>query len=184
MTTLILVTFALAVGIYLGFLLGFSRAMQKAAVKIQRTPRSGVAKIVVGLGCAVLLGALISLVHTWRFTRVAQRAVGEVVAMRGTTDTENGGISYAPTFRFQDAGGSQHTVSSTLYSSPPEFQLGDRVQVLYRSDDPGVARIDSYWQVWGLASVLGILGAVTSVGGLAVLNWPCVLVRFRGQRAV
>lgn len=185
MGTLILIIVVLIAGIsfgfMLGFMLGFSRAMREAASRIHGSQRPTIAKLVIGLGCAAMVGALAATLHTWHFTRVAHRTDGAVIEMRTQTDKDSGSVSYAPTFRFQDASGIQHTVSSSFYSSPPEFHVGDAVTVLYRSDDPQTARIDSYWQVWGLPSLLGIIGSIQLPVGLIVLFWPRITARFRGQ---
>ena len=179
MGILILIFVVLVAGISFGFMLGFSRAIREAASKVHGTRRPVIAKIFIGLGCAALVGALATTVHTWNFTRIAQRTTGTVIEMRQQTDKDSGSVSYAPTFRFQDATGMQRTVSSSLYSSPPEFHVGDSVTVLYRGDDPQTARIDSYWQVWGLPSLLGIIGSIELPVGLVVLFWPKITARFR-----
>ncbi len=181
MGTLILIIVVLIAGISFGFMLGFSRAMREAASRIHGTKRPTIAKLVIGFGCAALVGALATTLHTLHFTRVAQRTSGTVIEMREQADKDSGSVSYAPTFRFQDASGTPHTVSSSFYSSPPEFHVGDTVTVLYRSDDPQTARIDSYWQVWGLPSLLGIIGSIQLPVGLIVLFWPRITARFRGQ---
>lgn len=181
MGTLILIIVVLIAGISIGFMIGFSRAMREAASKIHGTKRPVIAKLVIGMGCAVLVGALATALHTWHFTQIAQRTSGTVIEMRQQTDKDSGSVSYAPTFRFLDAAGAPHTVSSSFYSSPPEFHVGDSVTVLYRSDDPQTARIDSYWQVWGLPSLLGIIGSIELPVGLIVLFWPKITGRFRRE---
>jgi hypothetical protein len=178
----ILIFTVLVAGISFGFMLGFSRAMREAASHLHTAgSHPMIPKIMIGAGCAVLVVALVTALHTWHFTRVAQRTSGTVTEMRQQTDKDSGSISYSPTFRFQDAAGVQHTVSSSFYSSPPEFHVGDSVTVLYRSDDPQTARIDSYWQVWGLPSLLGIIGSGELPIGLVVLFWPKITGRFRKQ---
>jgi len=128
----------------------------------------------------MLIAAPVISFHTWQFTRTAKRTNGTVIEMRAQADKDSGGgAAYAPTFRFQDARGSQHTVSSSIYSAPPEFRVGESVMVLYASGDPQSARIDSYWQVWGLPSLLGILGSFDLLVGVIVLNWPKITARFK-----
>lgn len=183
MGTLILIIVVLIAGVSFGFMLGFSRAMREAASKIHGTKRPVIAKVVIGLGIAALVGALATCLHAWHFTRIAQRTNGTVVDMRQHTDKESGSISFAPTFRFQDAGGAQHIVSSSFYSSPPEFHVGDSVGILYRADDPQTARIDSYWQIWGPPSLLGIIGSIQLPIGILILLWPKITGRFRGKLA-
>lgn len=179
----ILIFVVLIAGISFGFMLGFSRAMRAAATRIHGTKRPVIAKLVIGLGCAALVGALATSLHTWHFTRIAQRTSGTVIEMQEQTDKDSGSISYAPTFRFQDASGAEQTVASSFFSSPPEFRVGDRVGVLYRADSPKSARIDSYWQVWGLPSLLGIIGSIELPIGLVILFWPKITGRFRRQTA-
>jgi hypothetical protein len=184
MGTLILIIVVLVAGISFGFMLGFSRAMREAASRIHGTKRPVIAaRLVMGIGCLALIVALATSLHTWRFTRVAQRTSGTVIEMRENTDKDSGNVSYAPTFRFQDATGAEHTVASSLFSSPPEFRVGDRVGVLYRADSPTSARIDSYWQVWGLPSLLGIIGSIELPIGLVILFWPKITARFRKESA-
>ena len=183
MGTLILIFVVLVAGISFGFMLGFSRAMREAASRIHGTKRPVIARVVICLGCLALVVALASSLHTWRFTRVAQRASGTVIEMREDTDKDSGSVSYAPTFRFQDATGAEHTVASSFFSAPPEFRVGDRVGVLYRADSPTSARIDSYWQVWGLPSLSGILGSIYLPIGLVILFWPKITARFRKESA-
>lgn len=178
----ILITVVLVAGISFGFMLGFSRAMREAASRVHGTRRPTIAWVVIVLGCAALIGALGTTLYTWHFTRIAQRTSGTVIEMLAQTD-KDGSTTYAPTFRFQDATGSPHTVSSALFSSPPEFHVGDAVTVLYRSDAPQDAKIDSYWQVWGLPTLLGLCGSIELPVGLIVLFWPKITGRFRGPTA-
>jgi hypothetical protein len=183
MGTVILALVLLVAGLSFGFMLGFSRAMREAATPVHGAKRPVIAKLVIGLGCAVLAGALATALHTWHFTRVAQRTRGAVIEMREQTDYDSGRISYAPTFRFQDASGTEHTIASSFFSSPPEFRVGDRVGVLYRADSPQSARIDSYWQVWGLPSLLGIIGSIELPVGLVILFWARMKGRFQSRHA-
>lgn len=181
MHTLILILVVLSVGICFGFMLGLSRVVREAVARLQGTRPATIAKLVIGLGCAALLGAVGTGVHTWHFTRTAHRTIGTVIEMQEHTDKDSGSISYAPTFRFQDASGTVRTVTSRFFSSPPEFRVGDRVVVLYRADSPQSARIASYWQLWGAPTLLGMIGGLELLIGLAMLLWPKITGRFRRQ---
>jgi hypothetical protein len=178
MVALIALFIGLFAGICIGFMLGFSHATRLAA-QPHGKQRTIIAKLVIATGCALLVAALISAIHTWRFTRAALKTSGTVIEMRERTDKDSGSVSYSPTFRFQDSGGAQHTVSSSLYSSPPEFHVGDNVPILYRGESPETARIDSYSQVWGLSCLLGIIGSIQLPSGLVMLFWPTITARFR-----
>ena len=184
MGTVILIFVVLLAGIFIGFMIGFSRAMREAASRIQPPRDLVVGKIMIVLGFAVLFIALGTTVHTWHFTRIAKRTTGTVIEMLPATDKDSGSVSYAPTFQFQDATGAQHTVSSSLYSSPPVFHVGDSVAVLYRSDDPQTARIDSRMQLWGLSILLALIGSLELPIGFVVLFWPKIKARFTGRTAL
>jgi len=185
MGIIILVIVLLMVGIgfvyAMGFTHGFSRGQREHPSYVQQAKPRLLGRLLVVLGGAALLGALGVTLYTWHFIRVAQRTDGAVIEMREQVDKDSGSIRYAPTFQFQDATGSPHTVSSSLYSSPPEFQVGDRVPVLYRQDNPQSARIASYWQVWGGSTLLGIGGGLELMVGFGILFWPKMISRFRGR---
>jgi len=178
---LIVIILVLIVGIGIGFMIGFSRAMRDAArhVQLHGTTRPTLAWIFISGSSLLLIAAFATSMHTLRFTRIAQRTIGNIIEMRPNNDRDSGDVTYAPTFRFQDTSGSEHTVSSHFYSAPPEFRVGDAVKVLYRSDDPESARIDSYWQVWGLPTLLAIIGGVQLPTGIVAFCWPKIMARFR-----
>ena len=132
--------------------------------------------ILIGLGCVALVAGLAVAHHTWQFTRVALQANGNITEMRAQTDRE-GDVTYHPTFRFEDASGSQQLVSSSFGSSPPGFLIGQAVGVLYLGDDPQSARIDTFWQLWGLAVFFGIIGGGQLTIGWLVLLWPKIRSR-------
>lgn len=182
MGILVLVIVVLAFGIWIGFIIGFSRAIREASHQAYGTKRPVAGKIVTVLGFLALVGAVGTAIHTWHFTRAAQRTSGTVIEMQAQTDKENH-TSYAPTFRFLDASQTQYTVSSLLYQSPPAFRVGDSVAVLYLPTDPQNARIDTYLQVWGLPSLLGLLGSLELLAGLVILLWPKITGQFQGQTA-
>jgi hypothetical protein len=141
-----------------------------------RRPFPGWVYLVIGF--VVLLGAGVSWVRTLHFAHDAIRTSGTIIEMRQGKG-EYGRIErYAPTFRFQDAEGRQHTVSSKFYSSQ-EFHSGEIVAVLYLADNPQTARIDSFWQMWGLSSCAGIFGSICLTIGVVVVFWPRTFGRLR-----
>jgi hypothetical protein len=182
---LILIVVILVVGIWLGFMLGASRVMREAAKSMhdpaQRAENRLIGgKLAIGIGGASLVIALAVTLHTWQFTRVASHASGTVIALVPQKDSE-GSITYAPTFRFRDANGTEHTATSHMSSSPPNFHVGESITVLYRPDDPKAARIDSFSQVWGLPAVFGLSAIMTLSLGLGLLHWPKIRARLVGR---
>ncbi|MBI1177768.1 DUF3592 domain-containing protein [bacterium] len=183
MGTIILIIVLLIAGINIGFIIGFSRAMREAASKMCGARKPVAGRVVAIIGSLGLLVSFGSWIYTIHFTHVAARTNGTVIEMQQQTDKENGSIGYAPTFRFQDAAGNQHTVSSGFFQSPPEFHVGDIVPVLYLSDSPQTARIDTFWQVWGLPSLAGILGSAALSVGVVILLWPKMIAKLGRESA-
>jgi hypothetical protein len=60
--------------------------------------------------------------------------------------------------------------TGSVGSSPPAFDIGEAVAVLYDRSDPRDARIDSFFQLWFAPLILGFLRLVfTAVGGGAII---------------
>lgn len=169
----------IAGGAAAGYLLFFSRAMREAAPAQNRARRTTAAWFSMAFGGGLTLAALVAALHTWHFARTAARTTGTVVEMR---EAENDGC-YAPVFRFMDKAGNTHTVSSSLYSAPPEFHVGDSVGVLYSGAKPDNAVIDSWWQAWGLSTLLGVLGTICLTSGFILHRWHRITARFKQTTA-
>ncbi len=91
---------------------------------------------------------------------------------------ENGSV-FAPVFSFRDALGSEHTVYSSTASYPPAHQVGDAVHILYSPDSPRDAKIDSFFSLWGLPMITGIIATFYLPVGLLIWFWPRIVQRFR-----
>jgi hypothetical protein len=125
--------------------------------------------------------------RTLRFLGRSVNAEGTITALVQITrsnDDQDGGnarITYAPQFSFTDAKGETVTVTSNISSSPPAFDVGDSVGVLYLPDDPEQARIDSFWQLWGVALITGGIGTMFLGFVLAMALTQRALVRRSAQ---
>lgn len=153
--------------------------------KQRNLPRAGTpaSTILLIISPVLLIAAMVAGLHTLNFSRNAVQAAGTVIEMRESKDSESGSIRYAPTFQFPDASGALYTVSSSFYSAPPEFQVGDQVTVLYRRDDPDTARIDTSTQLWGLPVLLAVIGGILLLAGLILKFWPKLTLWLRGRLA-
>ncbi len=94
------------------------------------------------------------------------------------------GTVYFPVFTFTDAQGTVHTIHSSSGSSPPDYEVGDSVPVLYSPNDPENAKIDSFFSVWGISLITGILGGIYLPAGLIVWFWPAIIGNFRRKLPV
>ena len=123
-------------------------------------------------GGALVCGALAAclgfglFVYRISFVHSAERATGVVVELRPVRE-EHGQVGYAPVFHFTSGDSKSIEVKSDLSSSPPEYTVGQRVTVLYDPKTPESAFIDSFWDVWGLPTVVVSLSALSFCVGAA-----------------
>ncbi|HEY3760193.1 MAG TPA: DUF3592 domain-containing protein [Verrucomicrobiae bacterium] len=183
MGVLILICIVLIFGIGIGCMMGFSRAMREAARNAQTSggvPRIS-APIVIILGTITIIAAICFSLYTWHFVRKAQRTTGTVIEMVADKGRSSDSRGTAPVFQFHDVNGQSYTITSSLYSSPPEFRVGDVVSILYLKENPRQAHIDSFWQLWFFPVILGFIGVVDLLAGTVFLFWPGIIGRFRDK---
>jgi len=116
------------------------------------------------------LGALVGTYFTYRDTRTfietASRADGEVVELL-EEDSDDSTV-YRPVIRFQSTSSDRSfEFAGEIASSPPSYDVGEHVTVLYDPATPAEAQIEGFFNQWLLVLILGILGVVCSLMGLA-----------------
>jgi len=119
--------------------------------------------VLVGLLCAVigvgfLLVGLGFLRETYVFLRTATRSMGKVIAI-----IEDDNDSSYPVVKFQLPDGEPMRFAGQVGSTPPAYQVGQSVEVLYNPEQPRSARIRSFLELWFVATLF------TSMGGLFLL---------------
>jgi hypothetical protein len=143
------------------------------------------------LGLGMLAGAGYAASRTAAFLRIAASAEGTVVALDESVSTDSDGRrshTYRPVVEFTPASGAVRTFTSRTGSSPPAYDVGERVTVLYDPQDLGEARLKGTFSLWGLAIILGGIGVVfAGIGGgmIAVRGGRRKLeaeLRLRGRR--
>ncbi|MYW65113.1 DUF3592 domain-containing protein [Streptomyces sp. SID8379] len=112
------------------------------------------------------------------FLASAERAQGTVVSLewsqggsgsgsRGTSRSGSGPTAH-PVVAFTPAGGGLTTFRSSTGTNPPAYERGERVEVLYRADDPGDAQINGFASMWLLPLIFTGIGLLISGIGTAV----------------
>ena len=94
-----------------------------------------------------------------RFARAAQHATGTITEMEERVDSD-GGVGYYPHFTFAKADGAPVEIVSNVGRQPPSFEVGEQVPVLFSPNDPKGAKIATTFQVYGIAIILLIIGAI------------------------
>ncbi|MBC8144587.1 MAG: DUF3592 domain-containing protein [bacterium] len=119
-----------------------------------------------GIGLAMLVAAFAIYANTQSFADSATRADGVVIGLAQSQSHSSKSSSYFPVIQYQTSSGETTTFQSNSGSSPPAFEVGERVTVLYDPAQPADASIDSFWQLYALPAIFGIIGLVFfAVGG-------------------
>ena len=108
------------------------------------------------VGGAALLGGVVMGLHIRSFVAHAQSVPGTVVRMEQKPGSDDGTV-YHPVVEFTKVSGQQATLTG-YGSNPPAYEAGEVVRVLYDPLDPGEARIDDFWSLWGASAGLAALG--------------------------
>ena len=124
------------------------------------------------LGTAILsLGASFFVYqHTQKFIQSASRTKGTVSKLI----RRPGDNSYYPIFLFEDQQGNKHSVDSLSGNYPAAYKVGDVVSVIYQTDNPENAEIDTFLNVWIWPMALAGFGVVQLLFGLGAV----VFIRF------
>jgi hypothetical protein len=120
------------------------------------------------IGAGLLIGAFIAYGSAQSFNDNALRAKGVVVDLEPTYSS-NSGTTYTPVVTFETPERESVTFHSSVSSSPPSFDVGESVEVLYDPANPSDAVIDSFWQVYLVPIILGGIGGVFFVVGGGLL---------------
>ncbi|MFE2989612.1 DUF3592 domain-containing protein [Streptomyces sp. NPDC059262] len=110
------------------------------------------------------------------FVTDAERAKGTVVALEwsgGSVSSsrksrQSSGPTAHPVVEFTPAGGSPTTFRSSMGSNPPAYDEGERVDVLYRADDPQDAKIDGFVSLWLIPLIFCGIGVLIAGVGTAI----------------
>ena len=80
-------------------------------------------------------------------------AVTEGIVIQMDASTTDGSTTYSPIIEFQ-ANGQTISFDGNVSSNPPQYQVGDKVNVRYDKDDPSIAQIDKWGERWLMPVIL------------------------------
>jgi Protein of unknown function (DUF3592) len=110
-------------------------------------------------------------VNNSSFERDAEKTTGTVIDHVTKTSYDRDGdrsVTYAPKVRFTAADGQDYEFTDSISSSNKK-DIGSRVDVLYKPDDPSDARIDSVARRWLFPGIFGGVGALMVLIGVGLL---------------
>ena len=117
-----------------------------------------------GVGLLLIVLALFFLIRTRMFISNSRETMGTVTQMVYDSDSEGGG--YTPIFRYRTLEGQEVEVSGNLRTNPPQFKVGQTIEVLYDPENPSKARIKKWFNLYFVPMLLGLLGLL--FGGIGV----------------
>lgn len=109
------------------------------------------------IGIAVWLGQ-----DSLALKKTGEEAMGKVVDFEVSPPTAESGETYAPIVSYV-VDNKEYTYSSSNSSDPPAFEIGEAVTVLYNPMQPSEARINTFFELWGLAAILALSGVVVGI---------------------
>lgn len=114
------------------------------------------------LGVVLLFVTFSFVSNTLSTISKSTKTTGEVIGLVGS-DTKKSVI------RFSTPDGGVYTLESSVSSNPPQHRVGDKVSVLYQTDNPGDAKLNSFLDLWFASIITGILAISFSGIGFGML---------------
>ena len=120
--------------------------------------------LALGMGCLLLAAFL-----AWRsmaFAQNTEQATGEVVSYFEAHDGD--ATTYRPRIRFTTAHGEIISMNGQLGWKEKRFEIGAKVPVLYKVENPMEARVDLFVDNWLGPCIAVVIGLVGMAGGILV----------------
>lgn len=105
-----------------------------------------------------------------------ETTTARVVSLTESSDGEGGCCVYSPVFEYS-VNGRSYSFESMNASYPPAYRVGDETEIIYNVDNPSDAAVNSFGELWLVATILGAATVVVAV----VLNWFAIGKIRRGE---
>lgn len=124
---------------------------------------------IVGLG--LLVGAFILFTNTKHFLEDALTTDGTVIELVRSRSSSNSSdsITYKPVVEFVTQDGTTVEFMSSSGSNPPSYTRGNIVEVMYHNSFPEKAKINSFFSLWGGATIFTIMGSIFFLIGISII---------------
>jgi hypothetical protein len=123
-------------------------------------------------GLFVMIGVFL-FIRTRSFIGKAREVRGRVIEMVYSSGSEDGG-GYSPIYQFKTFEGQDIEVQDGISSNPPQFKVGQEIQVLYDPDNPRKARIKKWMNLYFTSVLFGGLGLIFGSVGIGLV-FPQIL---------
>jgi len=132
----------------------YEKNVDKAVNAVDKVAR-GVNRLYIG--CVTILANLFFMAFclwgayaafvSWRLETNGETTTGVVVRLDEQDDADGGCCTYVPVVEF-DAGGKAYSFRGGSASDPPQYEVNEKVSVLYDPSDPKTAQINKFSERW------------------------------------
>jgi len=119
------------------------------------------------VGFILITLAVFFLLRTRAFISRSRQTQATITQMIYSRDEDGGG--YIPEFRFRTLEGQEIEVRGSLRTNPPQFKVGQVIEVLYDPDNPQNARIKKWFNLYFVPMLLGFLGLLFGSIGIGAI---------------
>jgi hypothetical protein len=115
------------------------------------------------IGCVTILANLFFMAFclwgvyaayvSWQLETSGETTTGVVVRLTEQSDANGGCCAYVPVVEFE-AGGTTYSFDGDTASDPPEYEINEKVSVLYDPSDPNTAQINKFSERWIMPIIL------------------------------
>ena len=113
---------------------------------------------------------------SWRLQNEGLTTTGTVVRLEESNSSEGGCCVYSPVIEF-NANGQTHSFEGDTASDPPDYEVGEVVNVIYDPSDPGTAQINKWTERWLFPIIIIPAMIFTAV----ILNFFMIRAWMRGE---
>lgn len=110
-----------------------------------------------GIGVILLVIAGIVYVREEKFLSTAEQATGTVVDLDRSGGSD-GSSAFCPVIEFNTRAGQPVRYYGNVCSNPPDYQIGEQVDVVYDPQDIGHVQMTGFWSQYTGVVVLSCIG--------------------------
>jgi hypothetical protein len=126
--------------------------------------------ILILCGLIMLLVSGITFFNARNFARDSVVTTGTVVDLvLEDSMSDDSGPFYHPVVSFITTDGETVEFKASYGSNPPRYSRGDEIKVRYDRYNPYKARLDSFFDLWGIAIIFGAIGLAMIDAGITML---------------
>jgi len=122
-----------------------------------------------GIGAVLLAIAGLVFLREQSFLKTAEVATGTVTDFNLSSSSDGGGGTYCPVIDFTTHAGEAVKYYANMCSSPPSYDVGEQVEVLYDAQNIKNVQMKGFWSQYLAVIILSAIGTPFFLVGLWAL---------------